>query len=64
MAISLKNFASMDPFILYSAVNMQLRDAYSSLEDLCKANEISAAELQEKLKQAGFTYQKEQNQFK
>ena len=34
---SLDNYEKMDPFILLSAVNMQLRDNYSSLEDLCKS---------------------------
>lgn len=62
--MSLEKFATMDPFILLSAVNMQLRDEYSSLEELCKVHDISKNELVEKLKAAGFEYVKEINQFK
>lgn len=62
--MSLEKFASMDPFILLSAVNMQLRDEYSSLEELCKVHDISQDELVKKLKDAGFEYVKEINQFK
>ena len=42
--MSLERFKTMDPFILLSAVNMQLRDEYSSLEDLCKAHDIDEKE--------------------
>ena len=38
--MSLANFKNMDPFILLSAVNMQLRDEYSSLDELCATNDI------------------------
>ena len=62
--MSLEKFASMDPYILLSAVNMQLRDEYSSLEELCKVHDISQEELVNKLKVAGFEYVKEINQFK
>lgn len=64
MAISLSNFENMDPFILLSAVNMQLRDAYSSLEDLCATNEIDEDKLKAKLAAAGFEYNPEQKQFR
>ncbi|MDY6421419.1 MAG: DUF4250 domain-containing protein, partial [Succinivibrio dextrinosolvens] len=47
--MSLEKFASMDPYILLSAVNMQLRDEYSSLEELCKVHDISQEELVNKL---------------
>ena len=62
--ISLEKFNTMDPFILLSAVNMQLRDEYGSLEELCKVHDISMEELINKLKAAGFEYVKEINQFK
>lgn len=64
MPIQLNRYESMDPFILLSAVNLQLRDHYSSLEDLCKSQEIDEKKLVEKLKKSGFEYVKEQNQFK
>ena len=64
MPISLARFANMDPYILVSAVNMQLRDAYSDLDELCKAHEISREELCAKLKKAGFSYDTDSRQFK
>lgn len=62
--ISLANFKNMDPFILLSTVNMQLRDEFSNLDELCTTNDIDKNELTEKLKAAGFEYIKEQNQFR
>lgn len=62
--MSLANFKTMDPFILLSAVNMQLRDEYSSLDELCSTNDIDKNELIEKLKAASFEYNASQNQFK
>ena len=62
--MSLENYSTMDPFILLSAVNMQLRDEYPSLEELCKVHDINQDELVAKLKAAGFEYVKEINQFK
>lgn len=62
--ISLANFKNMDPFILLSTVNMQLRDEFSNLDELCTTNDIDKNELTEKLKDAGFEYIKEQNQFR
>lgn len=62
--MSLANFKTMDPFILLSAVNMQLRDEYSSLDELCSTNDIDKNELIEKLKAAGFEYNASQNQFR
>lgn len=43
--IPLKRYETMDPYILVSAVNMQLRYEFSSLEDLCAAQEIDAKKL-------------------
>lgn len=62
--MSLANFKNMDPFILLSTVNMQLRDEFSSLDELCTTNDIDKNELTEKLKASGFKYNKEQNQFR
>ena len=54
----------MDPYILLSAVNLKLRDHYSSLEDLCATHEIDQAILEKRLKDLGYKYDREQNQFK
>ncbi|MCK0525592.1 MULTISPECIES: DUF4250 domain-containing protein [unclassified Anaerobiospirillum] len=59
-----QNYLTMDPFILLSAVNLKLRDSCSSLEDLCKTHEIDEDKLVTRLKEAGFTYNAAQNQFR
>ena len=53
-----------DPIMLYSAVNMKLRDSYSTLEELCAAEGIEHKILTDKLKHAGFEYNPEVNQFR
>lgn len=62
--IALDNYETMDPFILLSVVNMQLRDNYSSLEDLCKSLDLNENKLKTRLANIGFSYDKDQNQFK
>ncbi len=52
-----------DPFMLYSAINMKLRDYYSNLDELCADLGIDRNELEEKLKCAGFEYSEELNKF-
>ena len=53
-----------DPFMLFSVINMKLRDGYSSLDSLCEDMDLNRAELEEALKNAGFEYNESQNQFK
>ena len=62
--MSLKNYLNMDVYMLLSAVNMQLRDEFESFSSLCSYHEIDEEKLKERLQEAGFTYVKEQNQFK
>lgn len=64
MANILENYENMDPYILLSAVNLKLRDNCTSLDDLCKTHDIDEAKLVKRLKDVGFTYVAEQNQFK
>ena len=52
-----------DPFMLYSYVNMMLRDKFDSLEEFCNVNDADPDEIIEKLKAAGFEYDAELNQF-
>lgn len=52
-----------DPFMLLSTVNMYLRDKYDSLDEFCKAEDVSQEELIEKLSAAGFEYSEEANKF-
>ena len=52
-----------DPIMLLSYVNMQLRDNYSSLEDLCASLDINREALEEKLKMVNYAYDAERNAF-
>lgn len=53
-----------DPIMLLSAVNMKLRDFYSSLEEMCEDMDIRLDEIVNILGSAGFEYDREQNRFK
>lgn len=53
-----------DPVMLLSVVNTNLRDYYSSLEELCEAKDISIDDLTGKLSTIGYEYDKASNQFK
>ena len=56
-----------DPIILLSYVNTQLRDNYSSLENLAEdlgLDENSLKELVDKLEAVGYKYDESTNQFK
>ena len=50
--------------MLLSLVNMQLRDRYDDLDDLCKAQEIDQAALEARLASGDFHYQPAQKQFR
>lgn len=52
-----------DPFMLFSYVNTQLRDVYSSLDEFCKAADVDRDWLEKKLNDAGFEYNEELNKF-
>lgn len=52
-----------DPFILFSHVNMLLRDEYSSLDELCEEKGLNREVIETVLGSAGFEYNKEQNKF-
>ena len=52
-----------DPIMLYSTINLKLRDFYSSLDALCEDMDVNKAELVEKLRAAGFEYDEENNRF-
>ena len=50
-----------DPMILLSFV--KLRDFYSSLDDMCQAMNLDKSELEKKLGNIDYTYDKGCNQF-
>lgn len=52
-----------DPFMLLSFINTQLRDNYSSLEDLASSLGVDMNEIVDKLEKAGYKYLKEANKF-
>ena len=52
-----------DPVMLYSFINLKLRDYYSSLDALCEDLDVNREELETTLRNAGFEYQPETNSF-
>ena len=57
------NELPQDPMMLYSAVNMKLRDRYNSLDELCEDLEIDRADLEHRLAKVGFEYSVKDNKF-
>lgn len=52
-----------DPEMLYSYVNLKLRDNYSSLDDMCDDLDVSKTEIEEILGNAGYVYNAQANKF-
>ena len=52
-----------DPMMLFSFINLKLRDYYSSLDDLCIDMDIDKKYLIDKMKSFGFEYNPMQNKF-
>ena len=52
-----------DPIMLYSVINLKLRDFYPNLDALCEDMNVDKKELLEKLRGVGFEYSEEANQF-
>lgn len=52
-----------DPMMLFSMVNMKLRDYYSSLDELCEDMNVDKDSLIRKLNSVGFEYSQENNKF-
>lgn len=59
----LSRYATMDPLMLMSIINMKLRDECPSLDDLARRYDLSVEVLQERLSQAGYQHQPATNQF-
>lgn len=54
-----------DPNILFSYVNMMLRDdEYESLEDFCSANDVSPEDIKSTLSGVGYVYEETVKQFR
>lgn len=52
-----------DPVMLLSFVNMQLRDNYSSLAELCKTYMVDESSIIDKLTAINYVYNPKTNQF-
>jgi hypothetical protein len=52
-----------DPMMLFSYINMKLRDQYPSLDELCRAEDIDHNWLIQQLAAVGFEYSAEHNKF-
>ncbi len=52
-----------DPIMLYSVVNMKLRDFYPDLDSMCDDLDVDREEIVDKLSAAGYEYDEEENQF-
>jgi len=52
-----------DPMILYSVLNMKLRDFYGSLDALCDDMDVDKQALLETMAGVGFRYDPERNAF-
>lgn len=53
-----------DPIMLMSMINMKLRDTGKHFEELCEDLDVSAGDVEKKLSNAGFEYNKDVNQFR
>ena len=62
--MNLTRFATMDINMLLSVVNMQLRDHYADLDDLCLAQDLDKEALIARLAGGDFHYQPDQKQFR
>ena len=52
-----------DPMILFSVINMRLRDIYPSLDALCDDLHDDKKEIIDRLAAAGFEYNEQQTKF-
>lgn len=52
-----------DPMILFSYINMKLRDEYASLDDLCESLDIDRNWLEKTLADTGFEFNEAGNKF-
>lgn len=52
-----------DPVMLYSFINMKLRDFYPSLDALCEDMNVEKEDIVRKLKLVGFEYNPAKNRF-
>ena len=52
-----------DPMMLFSVINMKLRDKYKSLDELCRKEDIERDKIEKELATAGLEDSPEYNKF-
>ena len=52
-----------DPYMLFSTVNMKLRDSGLSLDELCAEEDVSVEEITERLLKIGYIYDEKSRRF-
>ena len=52
-----------DPMMLFSVINMKLRDSYASLDSLCEDMDVDKKAILCKLHSVGFEYDSAANRF-
>lgn len=62
--MDLSNYRHMDPHLLYSLVNTKLRNDYADLDDLVRSFDLDREALEQRLADAGYVYNTDQNQFR
>ena len=58
------NFETKDIMLLYSLINMKLRDEFLDLDDLTNYYGVNKNELLSKFAESGYEYAESENQFK
>jgi hypothetical protein len=53
-----------DPHLLYSVINMKLRNDYADLDDLVRSLGVEREGLEQRLSRAGYRYDTGLNQFR
>lgn len=54
----------LDPTMLLSVVNMNLRDRYDSLDEFCRAENVSKDDIEKRLSAIDYYYEVGANQFR
>ncbi len=62
--MDISNFKEMDVNMLFSIVNMKLRDEFEALEEFCRYYDIEQSEFEKKLEDGGYSYSKQNNKFR
>lgn len=62
--MNLGNYESMDPNLLVGLVNTTLRNDFDDLDDLVKTHDIDREILEGRLRETGFVYRPDLNQFR